>query len=279
MSELVGGCVQRKSGNISWFEPVEPIAGIGHVVMTTRGGGLSKEPYTSLNVGLHVGDVEERVRLNRKSVLTALDRRLLEPVVGDQVHGVTVRHVGELHAGTRWQQNESALAETDALMTATRRLPLVTLVADCLPLALIDPVRGAAAVVHGGWRGLAEGIVENTLEGMRETWGTVPADVVAWLGPCIGDCCYEVGPEVAQQFPTSVQSSEADRSKLSIRHAAQSRLRLSGLNDENITGLDLCTACHPELFFSHRRTTREGGSITGRQAMLVWLEPSLRTDA
>ena len=73
--------------------------------------------------------------------------------------------------------------------------------------------------------------------------------------------------------------SEEGRSKLSIRHAAQSRLRLCGLHDENLTGLDLCTACHPELFFSHRGTTREGGSITGRQAMILWLEPSLRTDA
>ncbi len=275
--DVVGGCIRRVAGNISWFEPLEPLAGIGHVVMTTRTGGLSREPYESLNLALHVGDVDERVRLNRKSLIRALDRRLLEPVVGDQVHGATVRHVGELHAGTRWQQNEKALTETDALMTATRRLPLVTLVADCLPLALVDPERGVAAAVHAGWRGLADGIIESTLEGMRETWGTSTADVVAWLGPCVGPCCYEVGPEVAQHFPTSSEGAEGDRARLSIRHAARSRLRLAGLLDENLAGLDLCTACHPELFFSHRRTTREGGTTTGRQALMVWLEPSVST--
>jgi YfiH family protein len=272
MTDLVKDHLVQQEGDLAWFQPLEPLAGIGHVVMTTRTGGLSREPYDSLNLGFHVGDVGERVRLNRRSVAKALGRRLLEPVVGEQVHGAHVRVVGELHAGTRWEKGEHALAKTDALITATRRLPLVTLVADCLPLALVDPSRQVGAVVHAGWRGLAGGVIENTVAAMRETWGCVNADLVAWLGPCIGACCYEVGPEVAAHFPYSTLPGEGDRRFLNLRAAAASKLAAVGLLQENLTGLDLCTACHPSVFFSHRRATTEGLESTGRQALILWLE-------
>ena len=268
----MAGNVRRQSGNLTWFEYQEPLGGIGRVVITTRGGGLSREPYDSLNLGSHVGDVPERVRLNRLSFQKALRRRLLDPVVGEQVHGTHAACVGRLHAGTRWQGNEPALQATDALATDTLFLPLVTLVADCLAIALVDPVSRTAAAVHAGWRGLADGVLENTLAAMNRTWGTVSEDVVAWIGPSIGPCCYEVGPEVAEHFPASSVAGAGDRSHLDLRDAARRRLVSAGLISENLAGLDLCTSCETELFFSHRRATREGQKTTGRQAMLVWLE-------
>src|SRR4051812_4280794 len=204
--------------------------------MTTRAAGLSQPPYDSLNLGFHVGDVPERVRLNRRAVMGALRRKLLDPVVGDQVHGSHARAVGELHAGARWEQGERSLEATDALVTATRRLPLVTMVADCLPVALVDPSRRVAAAVHAGWRGLADGVIENALAVMDQAWNTVPADVSAWLGPAIGPCCYEVGPEVAQRFPGTVLSrdgSGAAGAYLDLRAAARRRLTRSGLLEEN----------------------------------------------
>lgn len=273
MEATPDGNIRREAGDLVWFEPVEPLGGIGHVVMTTRRGGVSHDPYESLNLGLHVGDVGERVRMNRRALRSQLNRRLLEPVVGEQVHGINARAVGEMHSGTRWEQNERALADTDALVTATRYLPLVSLVADCLPIALVDPARGAGAVVHAGWRGLAAGVVENTLDLMKQTWSTVPAEVVAWIGPGIGACCYEVGPEVAAEFSHATRPGAGTASMLDLRLAARLRMLLSGLLGENITGLDLCTSCHPDLFFSHRRaTTREGKETTGRQALILWLE-------
>ena len=275
MSEFGSGNVRREANGVVWFEPVEPLGGIGHLVMTTRVGGHSRMPYDSLNLGLHVDDVGERVRMNRKSLLRALARRLREPVVGEQVHGTHTELVGELHAGARWEQNEKALGGTDALVTATRRLPLVTLVADCVPIALVDPVRQAGAVVHAGWRGLSGGIVESALEAMKTTWGTAASDVVAWIGPAIGSCCYEVGPDVAEHFRQDITPTEGDRSRLDLRAAVRRYLGIAGLRDENLTGLDLCTACNPELFFSHRRaTTQEGLPTTGRQALILWLEPN-----
>lgn len=275
MLELVGGNVRREVNGIAWFEPVEPLGGIGHVVMTSRQGGVSQPPYDSMNLGNHVGDVGERVRLNRRALTRALGRRLLEPVVGEQVHGTHVERVGELHAGTRWERNERPLAHTDALVTGTRRLPLVTLVADCVPLALVDPVRQVGAVVHAGWRGLSGGIVESTLEVLRQTWGSVSADVVAWIGPAIGSCCYEVGPEVAEHFRGHTTATEGDRFRLDLRGAVCQHLADAGLMNENVAGLDLCTCCHPDAFFSHRRTTKAGQQATGRQALLLWLEPDL----
>jgi polyphenol oxidase len=205
-------------------------------------------------------------------VRRALDGNLREPVVGEQVHGAAARAVGELHSGARWQTNERTLQGTDALVTATRRLPLVTLVADCVPLALVDPVCGAAAAVHAGWRGLAAGVTENALALMKRTWGTLPADVVAWIGPAIGACCYEVGPEVATRFPEDARPGEGGKSFLDLRGAVRRRLGAAGLLEENVTGLDLCTSCRADLFFSHRRAVREGETSTGRQAMILWLK-------
>jgi len=275
MTELVGGNVRRQSGEFTWFEPVEPLGGIGHLVMTTRHGGRSQVPYDSLNLGMHVGDVGERVRLNRIALLKALGRRLQAPVVGEQVHGTTTQLVGELHAGTRWEQNEKPLAATDALVTGSRRLPLVTLVADCVPIALVDPVRQVGGVVHAGWRGLSGGIIESALDALRSTWGSQPSDLIAWIGPSIGACCYEVGEEVSEHFPHDLVSGESGRNHLDLRSATHKRLSGEGLNAENITGLELCTACNPELFFSHRRATKEGLPTTGRQALILWLEPDL----
>jgi YfiH family protein len=266
MSEVVGGNLLKEVNGIAWYQPVEPLGGIGHVVMTCRRGGISQPPYEGLNLGAHVGDVDERVRLNRLALVKALGRRLLDPVVGEQVHGTHVARVGELHAGTRWERNEKPLR-------GTRRLPLVTLVADCVPLALVDPVRQVGAVVHAGWRGLSGGIIANTLDVLRQTWGSAAGDLVAWIGPAIGDCCYEVGPEVAEHFPGHTTPAADDRHMLDLRGAVRARLGNAGLMSENVAGLALCTCCHSEAFFSHRRATKEGQTATGRQAMLLWLEP------
>ncbi|MBM3457377.1 MAG: multicopper polyphenol oxidase, partial [Armatimonadetes bacterium] len=116
MEELHGHRWIQVDG-LGLLTPVEPLGGIGHVVATTRTGGLSQPPYASLNLGSHVGDVPERVRLNRRRVLAVLGRKLHDPVVPAQVHGTRVHSVGMLHAGTRWEQGERALEGTDALIT------------------------------------------------------------------------------------------------------------------------------------------------------------------
>lgn len=260
-----------ESQGLVWFAPAAPLGGIGHVLMSTRGGGTSRAPYDSLNLGMHVGDVGERVRINRTRLHTALGNRVLEPVVAHQTHSATVHPVGAIYAGTSWQQQEDVLRDTDAMVTDARRLPLAILVADCAPVAIVDPVRRRLGAAHAGWRGLAGGILEATLGQMSRRWGTMPDECVAWVGACIGGCCYEVGPEVADFFPESVRT-DRPRPHLDMVHAVTHRLRAAGLPEENISALGLCTSCHPDLFFSHRRTAREGGQTTGRMAMLAWLD-------
>jgi YfiH family protein len=270
---MVEGNRRLDLNGLTCFSPLGPLGGIGQVLFTTRMGGASRAPYDSLNLALHVGDVEERVRLSRRAIRARLPRKLLEPVVADQVHGTRVRSVGPLHAGTRWEQKEKALADTDSLATDTAYLPLVALVADCLGIAIVDPVTQVGAVVHAGWRGMAAGVIEATAEHLYKTWGSRAQDLAVWAGACIGPCCYEVGPEVAEQFPGHVRPADGDRSLLDLRGALVTRLRRLGVWEENCTGLALCTSCHPELFFSHRRSVQSGQQATGRQALLLWLEP------
>ncbi len=275
-SPYLGGNLCRERAGLTWFEPLEPLAGVARLVMTTRIGGMSRAPWDSLNLGYHVDDVSERVRMNRRAVQSALcgdGLPLLDPVVGEQVHGAHAEKVGSLHAGARWESQERSLVATDALVTRTPRLPLVTMVADCLSIALVDGEQRVAAAVHAGWRGLADGVVEAALTTMTTTWDTDPADVTAWIGPAIGPCCYEVGAEVAERFPAAV-TEDHGALHLDLRRAAQQRLSAAGLIGENVMGLDLCTSCHPDLFFSHRRATREGNAVTGRQALILWLDPT-----
>ncbi|MBI3910498.1 MAG: peptidoglycan editing factor PgeF [Armatimonadetes bacterium] len=269
------GHVLREQNGLRWIEPDGSLGGIARVLFTTRGGGHSRPPYDSLNLALHVDDVSERVRMNRRAVQAVFGPRVRPPVVMDQVHGARVAVVGEIHAGTRWEAPESALAGTDALVTATLRLPLTVLVADCVPVAIADPksFRGVLAVAHAGWRGLAEGILGATVARLQETYGTDAADCCAWLGPAIGPCCYTVGAEVAAHFPDDARDGPGGEWRLDIGGAAARQLAAAGLQPERITHLSLCTACRGDLFFSHRRATQAGDPATGRQALFAWIIP------
>lgn len=266
------GNVLCRKGSLAWFAPERPLGGICRLLFTTRLGGLSQGPFAHLNLGFHVGDVPERVRLNRLRVREAGLPGLLDPVCPCQTHGTGVRHAGVLHAGANWQTPEGSLPDTDALVTSLPGLPLMIQVADCLAVAVVDPVRRVVGVAHAGWRGLAAGVLEATLAAMEATWGADPGDCVAWLGPAIGPCCYEVGPEVAGLFPDSVRPT-GDRALLDLRDAAARSLTRAGLPASGLEHLALCTCCHEDLCFSHRRTVREGHASTGRQALFAWIDP------
>jgi YfiH family protein len=163
---------------------------------------------------------------------------------GHQVHGERL---------VEWDGPASQpLEHADAHATETDGLGLLVLVADCLPVALAAP--GRVAMLHCGWRGLAGGIVERALS----TFAVPPA---AALGPCIGQCCYEVGPEVLEAF--SGIDGVADGRMLSLRGVAEAKLRASGVGE--VAHVDLCTSCRPDLFFSHRRDD----GVTGRQCGIV----------
>jgi YfiH family protein len=210
---------------------------------STRLGGVSEGPYESLNVAVKTGDEPDRVRENRVRLAAALGLDPAAVVMGRQVHGAELRWHDAPQEPRVYADAVRSPDEVDAQATATPGLAPLVMVADCLPIALSGP-RGVA-MVHGGWRGLAGGVLDEPVR-------RVEAEA-AVIGPGIGPCCYQVGEEVLAEFEDL--DGVADGRMLDER---------AGVGFVETSGL--CTSCEPGLFFSHRRD----GETTGRQAGLVW---------
>jgi len=219
-------------------------------VFSTRVGGVSEGPYSSLNLGILTDDDPGRVAENRRRAAHAAG---LEPgaiAMGWQVHGTEIRKWDR--PGPAYASPGTDLPRVDGHLTERPRLGLLVLVADCFPVALAGG--GRVAILHCGWRGLAGGIVARALSSFEDP----PA---AAVGPGIGACCYEVGDEVRERF-TGVEGAVRGR-MLDLRTVVQHELRDGGV--ESISHLDRCTSCREDLYFSHRRD----GGVTGRQSGLV----------
>jgi YfiH family protein len=209
----------------------------GYVVaFTTRVGGVSDGAYASLNLTAGTGDDPARVTENRRRACEALDLDASRLSFNRQVHSPTVRP-----AGGRGEPG-------DGLWSAEPGLPMLALSADCLPIAIARRSgERRLAVVHAGWRGLAEGVVAAAV-------AAVGGEAAAAVGPAIGPCCYEVGSEVSALFDEDLTVD----GRLDLWAAAERALRRAGVAD--VERLDLCTRCHPDLFFSHRRSGRARGA-------------------
>jgi YfiH family protein len=221
---------------ILWEQP-------GYVVaFTTRVGGVSEGAYASLNLVVSTGDNPERVEQNRTLVCERLGLDVEALAFNRQVHSPTVHHA---RRGSRGEPG-------DGLWTEEPGQPMLAFAADCLPIAIARRAgeRGLA-VLHAGWRGLAEGVVT---AGAHALGG----DLTAIVGPAIGPCCYEVGPEVSALFDDDLTVD----GKLDLWRAAERALLEAGV--ATVERVDLCTRCNPELFFSHRRS----GPVRGVQGVI-----------
>jgi YfiH family protein len=218
------------------------------VVFSTREGGVSEGPYASLNLGRATADEPERVDENRRRLCAEVGAQPEALAMNYQHHSADVLRA---RAGSRGER-------ADGLWTEERGLPVLALAADCLPIALAraNGVKPAVAVLHAGWRGLVAGIAA---EGVKTLGGGL---VVALIGPGIGPCCYEVGEEVAAPFRRAFGMGLYRDGKLDLWGAAERALRAAGV--ARVDRVDLCTACNPDRFFSHRRDD----GLTGRQGVL-----------
>ena len=222
-------------------------------VFSTRRGGVSEGPYESLNLGILTDDDGARVAENRRRLCEAVGIEPARVAMGWQVHGTDLREWdGPPAEEPGFAEPGADLPRVDGHLTGEPGLALLVLVADCLPVALAG--EGRVGMLHCGWRGLAGGIVDRALERFE-------APPAAALGPAIGPCCYEVGPEVLERFE-DLEGVARDRN-LDLRAVAEQRLRATGV--ERIKHVEHCTSCRPDLYFSHRRD----GGVTGRQAGLV----------
>jgi polyphenol oxidase len=234
---------------VRWLEADLPGA---RAAFSTRLGGVSEGPYEALNVALKTDDEPDRVRENRHRLAAALGRNPADVVMGRQVHGTELRWHDRRQEPRVYADAVKSPEEADAQATAEPGLAPLVMVADCLPIALSGP--GGVAMVHGGWRGLAGGIVAPATE-------RIQAETAA-IGPGIGPCCYEVGEEVLAEF--AGLEGVAVGQRLDLIAVATRLLERAGVEEIDASGL--CTSCNPDLLFSHRRD----GERTGRQAGLVW---------
>jgi polyphenol oxidase len=229
-----------------------------------RQGGFSTMPYDDgkggggLNLGLHVGDMAAHVQQNRLQLQTLLPG---PPVWLSQVHGTTV--VNALHV--------TGIPEADASITTERGIVCAIQTADCLPVLFCDTAGCVVGAAHAGWRGLAQGVLENTVTGMRNAgYG----DILAWLGPAIGPECFEVGEEVHAAFTDRNKNAEAAFKEIpgqSGKYLADlyqlARLALATVGITRIYGGDFCTMSDEDRFYSYRRN-----KVTGRMASLIWIK-------
>jgi len=241
---------------------------------STRDGGVSAGPYSSLNLGFHVGDDQESVRQNRERLAEQLTFPLSRWVGTEQVHEASVKKVSLADAGKGAATLETAIAGTDALYTAEENLLLTSLYADCVPLFFLAPDQRLIGLAHAGWRGTVKGIARAMVSRWQADEGVDPADVRVVIGPCISQSAYEVDERVIDAVRQSLtlaaeQTYTAcgnDKYMLDLRLVNKQLLLEAGVRADHILLSSICTA-GDERMFSHRA---DGGK-TGRMMSFIGL--------
>lgn len=257
-----------KGAGMNLIVPDWPAPDSVKALVTTRAGGVSNHPYDSLNLGGHVGDDLVAVRRNRVLLKQALPSGIRLQWL-NQVHGTHVVQVSSVSRTLRLKTGDSAVV-------FDRGFGAVVMTADCLPVFFTNAAGSVAAVAHAGWRGLLNGVLEKTVD----STGVSPADLMAWMGPAIAPCHFEVGLEVrdaflghpqwGQQFVPGLTSAfissplHAGKFMMDIYAVARARLLNAGV--QFVGGGGLCTVCEERRFFSYRRDRS-----TGRMASLIYL--------
>ncbi len=238
--------------------------GCVHAVLT-RHGGVSVPPWATLNLGRFVGDDPAAVETNHERACAALGLRREQLVTVHQVHGNRVARASPADLGT-------LIPAADALISDTPGLALLLRFADCVPVLFYDPVRRAVGLAHAGWQGSLAGIAGKTALAMQEQLGSHAGDLRAGIGPSIGPCCCEMGPEVLAQFRAAfagidafLQPTTGGRARLDLWRLNAWQLEQTGVTHIEVAGV--CTVCHTQDYYSHRG---EGGR-TGRFGVLIAL--------
>jgi YfiH family protein len=241
--------------------PDWPAPGSVKAFVTTRSGGVSQGPWASLNLGRHVGDDPAAVVENRRRLR---ERLPAAPIWPSLVHG------NRVVSAEAWLGSGTS-PEADGVVSRRAGLPCLVTAADCLPVFFCDRRGSVVGAAHAGWRGLARGILEKTVEAMN----VPPDEILCWLGPAIGPDAFEVGPEVREAFIAIDEDAAIafvaggdiapGKFRADIFQLARQRLRRAGVTA--ISGGQHCTVSDQTRFFSYRRD-----GVTGRMAAVIWLE-------
>lgn len=259
---------EHNAGGVVYLtaDGIETAGGAAHG-FSTRLGGVSEGIYASMNLGANRGDDPARVRENYRRFCAAIGTDMDKMVFSCQVHGCGVRVVTAADLGKGLDRPVDY--EADALITDVPGAALTVFSADCLPILLYDPVRRVAGAVHAGWRGTSLGIVTQTVERMVECFGCRREDILAAIGPGISKCCFETHEDVPNAMTAALSTAVLQHIKIKengkfavdLKGINAMRLAQAGLTPDHIAVSDICTACHPELFWSHRKLGTNRGSM------------------
>jgi YfiH family protein len=278
----------RSSGNLQILElyPFKKFPWLLHGFSTRPGGVSDLDGQLVLNLSFTDWDSRENVLENRRLFQTALAAQKFPLINLKQIHSAVVRPFSAA-------PKESC--KGDASLTKTPGLLLGVQTADCVPILLVDPKKRAVAAVHAGWRGTLARITEKSIGEFVANFNSKPSDLLAAIGPSIGPCCYEVGAELVIQFTSQFAAAanyfDEPRSgeepnplqwmnmmppghqpppknvHLDLPKANRSQLLAAGLQEKNIFSSNLCTACHPSLFFSYRKQGPRAGRLLSAIAL------------
>ncbi|MFO7998228.1 MAG: peptidoglycan editing factor PgeF [Bacteroidales bacterium] len=257
------------------FQLFSSLPKLRHFV-STRHSGVSSKNFSSLNMGFHVGDNNFNVLRNRNLLSAATRIDILRFTCANQCHSGNVVIVDESSRGKGSVDKESAIPNTDGMITNVERICLGVQIADCVPILLYDPKERVIAALHSGWKGALRKIAARAVEKMIQSYGSKAENILAGLGPSNGPCCYEVGPEVVHETETALGSTRGvikpagKQGKFIFDQWQANTMQLleMGLQKNHIEVAELCTQCHSETFFS----SRADSGVTGRFMAGIMLE-------
>jgi YfiH family protein len=240
---------------------------------STRLGGVSRGIYSSMNLSFTRGDNEEHVRENFSRFCAAIGTNSDQVVISAQEHHTAIYNATAADRG-RGITRERGYTDIDGLLTDEPGVVLCTQYADCVPLFFVDPVRRVVGTSHSGWKGTVARIGEVSVDRMCKDYGCRREDILAAVGPSIGPCCFEVDEPVYEAFSQlpffddRCFRRQGEKFHIDLWEVNRRILLQGGIREDHITVTDLCTKCHPDLFWSHRVFGKERGSLAGCIAMV-----------
>ncbi len=263
----------KDKGKLHYLE-IEEFKKFGiNACFTSRLGGVSKDPFSTLNLGLHTGDKLERVLANRRLLAEALELDYSKFVAGEQIHSNQVYIVGSNDCGKGAVDHHDSISGVDALITAKVNIPLISFYADCVPLYIMEPHKGIIALAHAGWKGTVLKIALKTIEEMKRVYHINPEDLWVGIGPSISKDYYEVDNRVIEHFRGNfadysnfVTKRDNERFLLDLKAANTYLFEEAGVKPDQIIDSEFCTYRDNEYFYSYRK---EQGT-TGRMASIIY---------
>lgn len=260
--------IRQERHGVPFYACGEPAwSGAAHG-FSTRLGGVSPAPWNTLNLGASRGDAPANIRENFSRFCTAVGTDATALVKNHQVHSDLVRPV--TRADTLGDSAAPGTFEADGLITDTPGVCLTIFSGDCIPILLYDPIRRCIAAAHAGWRGTAAGIAARAVQAMTQTYGSHPEHILAAIGPGIGPCCFETHADVPdslraalgeQAAPYIRARSAPGKFSVDLKEINAHWLRQAGVSQSHIALCSACTACHLDLFWSHRVQGGKRGSM------------------